>query len=91
MGISGNIANKAGNILQNLATTMQVIAITHLPQIAGKGKSHYLVFKSSDKDISETEIRILTEADRTTEIAKMLSGQAITDASVETAKQLLNG
>lgn len=91
MGISGNIANMAGNILQNLATTMQVIAITHLPQIAGKGDSHYLVFKSSDKDISETEIKILAEADRTIEIAKMLSGQAITDASVETAKQLLNG
>lgn len=91
MGISGNIADKAGNILQELSKTMQVIAITHLPQIASKGNSHFLVYKSNSNDLSETIIQMLSNEDRTHEIAKMLSGQKITDASVETAKQLLNG
>jgi DNA repair protein RecN (Recombination protein N) len=91
MGISGNIADMAGNILKKLASNMQVIAITHLPQIAGKGDFHYKVYKSNINEISETIIQHLSDEDRTIEIAKMLSGQNITAASVETAKQLLNG
>jgi DNA repair protein RecN (Recombination protein N) len=89
IGISGNIAGKMGNILLKLSKAMQVIAITHLPQIAGKGSTHYIVYKEVKDDMTKTVINRLNENDRIIEIAKMLSGQDVTNASVETAKQLL--
>ncbi len=90
IGVSGKVADKVGSILVRLADSMQVIAITHLPQIAGKGNTHYFVFKETDQDSTKTEIRILDNEDRILEIAKMLSGQEVTSSSVETAKHLLN-
>jgi len=90
MGISGNVANMVGDILLKLSNSMQVIAITHLPQIAGKGDTHYFVYKKTEGDITKTEIKQLQPEDRIIEIAKMLSGQDLTSASVETAKHLLN-
>lgn len=89
MGISGNVANMVGEILLKLSKTMQVIAITHLPQIAGKGNTHYFVYKETETDITKTEIKLLATEERVIEIAKMLSGQDLTTASVETAKHLL--
>ncbi len=89
LGISGNVANMVGEILVNLSKTMQVIAITHLPQIAGKGDTHYFVYKETEADTTKTEIKKLESEDRIIEIAKMVSGQDLTTASVETAKHLL--
>jgi len=89
IGVSGNIADKMGNILLKLSKTMQVIAITHLPQIAGKGSTHYVVYKDIEDKKTKTVISQLNANDRIIEIAKMLSGQSVTSASVETAKQLL--
>jgi len=66
-----------------------VIAITHLPQIAGKGNAHFFVYKETDKNSTKTEIKILDPEERVLEIAKMLSGQEVTSASVETARHLL--
>lgn len=90
IGVSGRVADKVGAILARLAEAMQVIAITHLPQIAGKGNTHYFVYKETDDDSTKTDIKILDSEDRILEIAKMLSGQEVTSASVETAKHLLN-
>ncbi|MBL7103642.1 MAG: DNA repair protein RecN [Bacteroidales bacterium] len=90
IGVSGAIADKVGNILLKLSGSMQVVAITHLPQIAGKGDTHYLVYKKTAATKTKSEIKQLTPDERIIEIAKMLSGQAVTSASVETAKQLLN-
>lgn len=89
LGISGNVANMVGEILKKLSNSMQVIAITHLPQIAGKGDIHYYVYKEIEADTTKTEIKQLQPEDRIIEIAKMLSGQDLTSASVETAKHLL--
>jgi len=88
-GISGQIAGKVGTILAGLSTSMQVIAITHLPQIAGKGKSHFVVYKETESDTAITKIKELNQDERILEIAKMLSGQDVTNASYETAKHLL--
>jgi DNA repair protein RecN (Recombination protein N) len=66
---------------------MQVICITHLPQIASKGSNHYHVYKSD----STTKIDMLSETDRVKEIAQMLSGSGITEAAIENAKELLKG
>jgi DNA repair protein RecN (Recombination protein N) len=69
---------------------MQVIAITHLPQIAGKGDHHYWVYKSEENHISKTIIRKLKSEERIEEIAKMLSNEIVTDAARLTARELLN-
>jgi DNA repair protein RecN (Recombination protein N) len=89
-GISGEIADKMGTIIHDLSKTIQVINITHLPQIAGKGHKHYLVYKElTAGDHPVTRIKILSPHERITEIAKMLSGQHITPAAIANAKELL--
>ncbi|MTK52188.1 DNA repair protein RecN [Paludibacter sp.] len=90
MGISGEVANSMSLIMKNLGTYMQVIAITHLPQIAAQGSSHYKVFKSNQNDSTETSIKQLSNEERITEIAGMLSGNSISQAAIENAKQLLS-
>jgi DNA repair protein RecN (Recombination protein N) len=89
-GVSGETAGKVGTILKAMGETMQVIAITHLPQIAGKGESHYLVFKETEKGTARTFIRKLARDERILEIAKLVSNEKITDAAVRTARELLN-
>jgi DNA repair protein RecN (Recombination protein N) len=89
-GISGNIADKTGTILSELGSVMQVIAITHLPQIAGKGNAHYLVYKETDGETTTSHIKKMSPDERIFEIAKMISGQDVTSSSVEAARQLLN-
>ena len=84
-GVSGRIANAMGEVIATLAESMQVIDITHLPQVASKGNRHFLVYK----DNSATHIRPLDETERVEEIAKMLSGDTITDAALAQARILL--
>ena len=89
-GVSGAVADRVGGILYSLSTAMQVIAITHLPQIAGKGMHHFQVYKEVVDEHTVTHIRKLSPEERLLEIAKLLSGQKVTSASVESARQLLN-
>ena len=90
-GVSGEIADKMGNIMHRMGTMMQVIAITHLPQIAAKGDSQYMVYKDENKESAETQIRLLSNTERIQEIAQMLSGAKLTEAAIENAKELLQG
>ncbi len=85
-GVSGRIANAVGDIISTLSESMQVIDITHLPQVASKGDSHFLVYKSD----STTRIRELSADERVEEIAKMLSGDTITEAALSQARILLD-
>ncbi len=85
-GISGRTANDVGDIISSLAESMQVVDITHSPQVASKGSRHFLVYKEQ----SRTHIRPLSTEERVEEIAKMLSGDTITDAALAQAKHLLS-
>jgi DNA repair protein RecN (Recombination protein N) len=89
IGISGDIAEKMGLIMRTMSDNMQVVAITHLPQIAGKGHNHFAVYKQDSDTSTSTNIRRLTDEDRITEIAKMLSGKELTQAALENAAHLL--
>lgn len=84
-GVSGRIADAMGEIIRSLSENMQVVAITHLPQVASKGESHFVVYKRD----SRTNINRLQEAERVEEIAKMLSGSVITEAALSQARLLL--
>ncbi len=88
-GISGEVAHKAGLVMEQLAEGHQIIAITHLPQIASKGTSHLFVYKALENDRTVTRIRKLTPDERATEIAKMLGGDKVTEAALENARELL--
>jgi DNA repair protein RecN (Recombination protein N) len=89
-GISGDIANKMGNIFTQMANAMQVISITHLPQIASKGNHHLFVYKNDDAEKTRSFIKALTKDERTVEIAKMLSTGKPTESAIKNAKDLLN-
>ena len=89
-GVSGEIADKVGNIIQDMASGMQVINITHLPQIASKGNTHFLVYKDNQSAHSNTQIKLLDKSERVVEIAKMLSGEKLSDAAISNAKELLS-
>ncbi|MFO8128556.1 MAG: DNA repair protein RecN [Bacteroidales bacterium] len=89
-GVSGDIADKMGRILERMAAKMQVIAITHLPQIAGKGEAHYKVYKETDQSQTYSGIRALTPEERVEEIAQLLSGENVTASAVQTARELLD-
>jgi DNA repair protein RecN (Recombination protein N) len=89
-GISGEVADKMGNIIKELSNITQVIIITHLPQIAAKGNAHYLVYKEVTATSTHTRVHKLDDDERVMEIAKMLSGSKITDAAIEHAKDLIN-
>lgn len=89
-GVSGEIANKMGEIMHQMSQTMQVFAITHLPQIAAKGISHYKVYKTVSGESTVSELKLLTVEERVYEIAEMLSGKDISDSALNHAKALLN-
>lgn len=89
-GVSGEIANKMGEIMREMSKTMQVFAITHLPQIAAKGSTHYKVFKTVYGETTVSELKLLNADERIIEIAEMLSGKDISDSAVNHAKALLN-
>ncbi|MEG1648949.1 MAG: DNA repair protein RecN [Rikenellaceae bacterium] len=88
-GVSGRVADKMGEIMQHLSKSLQTICITHLPQVAAKGESHFLVSKFESADTTTTTINKLTHDQRVEVIAKMLSGSIITDAAREQAKLLI--
>ena len=88
-GVSGEIADKMGLIMKEFGKNMQVIAITHLPQIAAKGKAHYKVYKVDSEDSTVTNLIRLSDEERLNEIAGMLSGATVTDAAKQNAKAML--
>lgn len=88
-GISGEAAKQVGIILRELALKRQVICITHQPQIAGKADAHFFVYKEIVKDVVKTNIRQLTNEERITTIAKMLSGEKPTAAALENAREMV--
>jgi DNA repair protein RecN (Recombination protein N) len=88
-GTSGDIAGKMGSIMKGMSGNMQVINITHLPQIASKGDYHYLVYKHDDNETTHTNIKQLEEQERIREIAKMLSGEELTDTALQNAREFL--
>ena len=89
-GVSGEISNKMASIMQQMSKTMQVFTITHLPQIAAKGDTHYKVFKEDVNDVTQTQLRRLNPDERIVEIAQMLGGSNMSNSAIEHAKQLLN-
>ena len=89
-GVSGEISNKMAHIMSQMSQKMQVITITHLPQIAAKGNQHYKVFKEEVNNITTTNLKQLSEDERIVEIAEMLSGKNISDSALTHAKELLN-
>lgn len=89
-GVSGEIAHKMGEIMKSMSENMQVFAITHLPQIAGKGKEHFKVFKVIKDNQTQSELKLLSDNERVIEIAQMLSGSTISDSALIHAKELLN-
>ena len=89
-GVSGEIAIRMGEIMKEMSTTMQIFAITHLPQIAAKGDSHFKVSKATVRNDTLSELKLLSQEDRIIEIAQMLSGANISDSALNHAKELLN-
>jgi len=89
-GVSGEVSNKIADVMQKMSNNMQVITITHLPQIAASGDQHYKVFKSETNNKIHSNIRLLNEAERIDELAEMLGGKNITNSAIAHAKQLLN-
>lgn len=88
-GISGEVALKVGEIMERLAGNMQVLAITHLPQIASKGQAHFKVFKQDEGDKTKTDIILLAKQDRVLEVAQMLSGANPGTSALQHAKELI--
>lgn len=89
-GVSGEIAIRMGEIMKEMSATMQIFAITHLPQIAAKGDSHFKVSKSTIDDDTQSELKLLSQDERVIEIAQMLSGAVVSDSALNHAKALLN-
>lgn len=89
-GVSGDVANRMGEMMQSIAKNIQVIAITHLPQVASKGNHHYKVFKEDDDNSTHTRIKELTPEQRIDELAIMLSGSSVDEAARANARSLLN-
>ncbi len=88
-GISGDVANKVGIIMEKMGANMQVVSITHLPQIASKGDSHLFVYKEDSKNKTQSFIKKLSKEERIIEVAKMLSTDNPTEAAIGNAKELL--
>ncbi len=89
-GVSGDIADKMAGIMQEMSQYMQVMSITHLPQVASKGDTHYRVYKHDVADATHTQIDLLLPEQRVEEIARMLSGSEMTQAAIDNARVLLH-
>ena len=88
-GVSGDVSNKIAEVMEEMSAYMQVITITHLPQIAAKGTSHYKVYKKEVNDVTTTFLKPLTQSERVEELAEMLGGKQLTSSALEHAKELL--
>lgn len=89
-GVSGEVADRMGDIMRKMGEGMQVLTITHLPQIAAKGNSHYKVYKSHDTSLTTSQLKELNKKERIEEIAQMLSGAKISQAALKNAEELLS-
>lgn len=89
-GVSGDVASRMGDLMQTLSKRIQVITITHLPQVAAKGKSHFKVFKEDDEHSTTTRIRELNNEQRVAELALMLSGSSDNSAAIAAARSLFD-
>lgn len=89
-GVSGEIADKMGEIMAGMAHYMQVVTITHLPQVASRGEYHYRIYKNDEGETTQTCIEPLDDTRRAEEIARMLSGTQLTEAALKNARELLN-
>ena len=88
-GVSGDVANKMGEMMRQISSNIQVLAITHLPQVASKGDHHYKVFKEDTENSTITQIKELNAEERVNELAIMLSGSSVDKAAIENARSLL--
>jgi DNA repair protein RecN (Recombination protein N) len=88
-GVSGEVADKVGQILSGMGKYMQVINITHLPQVASRGTRHYHVYKADVDDSTFTRVKLLTPDERIMEVARLLSGSEVTEVAMNNAKELL--
>jgi DNA repair protein RecN (Recombination protein N) len=88
-GISGNVASKTGDILKQMSKNHQMICITHLPQIAAKGQKHFYIYKKVENNTTYTRMKELDETERIQELASMLGGETISEASIANARELL--
>ncbi|MGB1003334.1 MAG: DNA repair protein RecN, partial [Salibacteraceae bacterium] len=88
-GISGEVAAKTAQMLSEMANDSQIVSITHLPQVAGKANHHQEVSKSTKGDKTSTTLRSLTNEERKLEIARMLSGEELSEAALQNAEQLM--
>ena len=89
-GVSGRIAQKVGKALKELSGYHQLIVITHLPQIAGLADIHFMIEKKEEKNRTVTEVKVLNEKERIHEVAKLLSGENVTEAGIISARELIN-
>ncbi len=90
-GVSGDIANRMGELMKEISKNIQVITITHLPQVAAKGDNHFKVYKQDTDESTFTAVRQLDNKERVMEIAAMLSGDKVSEAAINNARTLLNG
>jgi DNA repair protein RecN (Recombination protein N) len=88
-GVSGEVADKVGQILASMGKYMQVVNITHLPQVASRGTEHYHVYKEDRDDSTITRVKLLSDEERVVEIARLLSGSEITETAMKNARELL--
>ena len=88
-GVSGEVADKVGQILSGMGKYMQVINITHLPQVASRGSRHYHVYKDDTDDSTITRVKLLSPDERILEVARLLSGSEVTETAIKNAKELL--
>ena len=88
-GVSGKIAHKMADLMKNMSTKMQVISISHLPQVAAKADTHVLVSKNESNNTTTTSLKVLNKEERVQELAKMLSGRSVTESSIKNAQDLL--
>ena len=89
-GVSGEVAQKIGHVLKRMGQQMQVLAITHLPQVAGKGTHHWKVEKTQNSAETRTQVNVLSHEERIQEIARLMSGENINEAALANAKALMN-
>ncbi|MGS2760787.1 DNA repair protein RecN [Sinomicrobium sp. M5D2P9] len=88
-GVSGEVSDKMGDIMKEMGESMQVFAITHLPQIAAKGARHFKVYKQDSGEVTSTQMKELSTDERIVEIAEMLSGKNISESAISHARELL--
>jgi DNA repair protein RecN (Recombination protein N) len=88
-GVSGEVADKVGQILSGMGKYMQVVNITHLPQVASRGTKHYHVYKDDTEESSFTRVKLLSPEERIMEVARLLSGSEVTETAIKNAKELL--